>query len=336
MSSVLVQSRLTGNTENRAIALSVVIPVYRGMATIQELCQRLTKVLEQRGLAFEILLIEDCGGDLSWDVILKLASEDSRIHGFRLRRNFGQHNALLLGIRMAQGKLIATMDDDLQHPPEELPKLLEKLGEDCDVVYGAPERQQHGLFRDVASYCTKVTLQKSMGHAAAKSVSAFRVFRTELREAFTSYNSPLVNIDVMLTWATKSFHVVKVNHQRREFGASGYNLFMLIRHGMNMITGFSTIPLTFASFLGLILSASGVLVIFYVFLKYFITGYSVPGFPFLASIIAIFSGSQLLALGIVGEYLARLYQRSMGAPSYTVRETTINRPSHLIPKNEHD
>ncbi|MFT8418021.1 MAG: glycosyltransferase family 2 protein [Acetobacter sp.] len=334
MTSTTPQSLLIRGTESTPIALSVVIPVYRGMATIQELCLRLTKVLEQRQTTFEILLIEDCGGDSSWEVIQSLTKNDQRIRGFRLRRNFGQHNALLLGIRTAQGELIATMDDDLQHPPEELPKLLDQLQGVCDVVYGAPERQQHGLMRDIASQGIKFVLQKSMGHNAAQNVSAFRVFRTELRDAFAGYNSPLVNIDVMLTWATQSFSAVHVNHQPREFGRSGYNVFMLVRHAINMIVGFSTIPLTISSILGFVLSSFGIVVLFYVIIKYIVVGGSVPGFPFLASIIALFSGAQLLALGMVGEYLARLYQRSMGSPSYIVRESTVNSIIDSMPENE--
>ena len=192
--------------------------------------------------ALEILFVEDCGGDHSWDVIKRLSLVDQRVRGLRMSRNYGQHNALLCGIRAARGDVIVTMDDDLQHPPEELPKLLAKLDEGFDVVYGPPQQEQHGLLRDLASQITKLALAEAMGAANARQVSALRVFRTELREAFAGYRSPTVNIDVLLTWASTRFAAVPVGHEPRKFGESGYTAGKLIRHALNMMTGFSTRP----------------------------------------------------------------------------------------------
>ena len=304
------------------IDLSIVVPVYRASATIGELCRRLVEVVEAQGSSFEIVFVEDCGGDDSWQLIQTLAADDQRVRGFRMHRNYGQHNALLAGIRGARGKVIATLDDDLQHPPEELPKLLGKLDGDCDVVYGAPQSQQHSALRGIASQITKTILQRSMGVEAARDMSAFRVFRTELREAFRDFNSPSVNIDVLLTWATSRFAVVRVRHQSRNHGGSGYGAAKLVGHAMNMVTGFTTIPLKLASIIGFLFAAFGLLILAYVVLRYAYSGGSVPGFPFLASIVAIFSGAQLIAIGIIGEYLARMYQGLMGRPAYLLRETT--------------
>ncbi len=134
------------------------------------------------------------------------------------------------------------LDDDLQHPPEELPKLLTKLAEGYDVVYGPPEKEQHGFFRDTASQITKMALQDAMGAETARHVSAFRVFRTELRGAFAEYKSPSVNLDVLLTWATTRFTALPVRHESRKYGESGYTTRKLLLHAMNMMTGFSTMP----------------------------------------------------------------------------------------------
>ena len=304
------------------IDLSIVVPVYRGSATIRELYRRVVEVVQAHGLTFEILFVEDCGGDDSWAIIQTLAAEDRRVRGFRMQRNYGQENALLAGIRAARGQTIATLDDDLQHPPEELPKLLDKLRDDFDVVYGSPQREQHSFLRNVASRITKIALQTSMGVEAARYISSFRVFRTSLRDAFSEYRSSSVSIDVLLIWATDRFAVVRVDHQSRQHGDSGYTAIKLMRHAVNMATGFTTLPLRLASLIGFAFATFGILMLGYVLLEYFIRGNPVPGFPFLASIITLFSGAQLVALGIVGEYLARMYQRSMGKPAYLVRETT--------------
>src|SRR5215510_15440035 len=130
-------------------------------------------------------------------------------------RNFGQHNALLCGIRAAKYEITATLDDDLQNPPEEIPKLLMQLSEGFDVVYGRPEHEQHGILRDAASALTKIALQSAMGAQTARGVSAYRVFRTRLREAFVNYRGPYVSIDVLLTWGTTRFSAIKVRHDSR-------------------------------------------------------------------------------------------------------------------------
>jgi undecaprenyl-phosphate 4-deoxy-4-formamido-L-arabinose transferase len=305
-------------------SLSVVIPVYRAAESLSELHRRLVAVLEDISGGFEILFVEDCGGDHSWEMIKSLAVADSRVRGFKMSRNYGQHNALLCGIRAARGAVIVTMDDDLQHPPEELPKLLAKLEEGYDVVYGPPEREQHGLLRDLASRITKIALQGAMGTETARHVSALRAFRAELREAFADYRSPSVNIDVLLTWATTRFAAVRVRHEPRKYGESGYTPRKLVRHALNMMTGFSIRPLQLASVMGFTFALFGALVLVYVVVRYLAQGGGVPGFPFLASIISLFSGAQLLALGIIGEYLARMHFRTMERPAYTVRERAGN------------
>lgn len=195
-------------------------------------------MLEQCAETFEIILVEDCGGDNAWVVIRALARRDPRVRGFRMRRNYGQHNALLCGIRASRYEFVVTMDDDLQHPPEALPKLLAKLKGGYDVVYAPPEREQHGFLRDMASRITKLALQSAMGVETARKVSAYRAFRAEVRNAFDNYRSPSVNIDVLLTWATTRFASVPVRHDHRQQGESGYTLRRLITHAINMMTGF--------------------------------------------------------------------------------------------------
>jgi undecaprenyl-phosphate 4-deoxy-4-formamido-L-arabinose transferase len=301
--------------------VSVVVPVYRSEGTLRTLYDRLVAVLERESSAFEIVFVEDCGGDGSWHVIENLAASDSRVHGIRFGRNYGQHNALLCGIRAARNEIVVTMDDDLQNPPEEIPKLLDRLAQGFDVVYGAPEREQHGFLRDQASQITKIALQGAMGAQTARHVSAFRAFRTSLRDAFDRYSSPFVSIDVLLTWGTTRFSHLLVRHDPRTVGVSNYTLRKLVTHAMNMMTGFTTIPLQLASLAGFAFSLFGLVILGYVILNFLVRGGAVPGFAFLASIVAIFSGVQLFALGIIGEYLARMHLRTMERPAYLVRES---------------
>ncbi len=309
--------------------ISVIVPVYGSEQTLRPLIERLRPVLEARGAAFEVILVNDASRDGSWGVIRALAAEYPWVVGVHFMRNFGQHNALLAGIRKARCELAVTMDDDLQNPPEEIPQLLSRLDEGFDVVYGAPRAEKHGILRDLASQITKLVLQNAMGVATARKVSAFRAFRTSLRDAFGEYRGPFVNIDVLLTWGTSRFTAVEVRHDRRTVGVSNYTVRKLITHALNMMTGFSTMPLQLASLLGFAFTLFGVGVLGMVLFRYIAVGVVVPGFAFLASIIAIFSGVQLFSLGIIGEYLARMHFRSMERPPYAIRETVGGSgPSH--------
>lgn len=309
------------------MSLSVVVPVYRSQETLRMLHERLVNALSPLTHEFEIVMVEDCGGDDSWQVIESLAAVDPRVRGIRMSRNYGQHNALLCGIRAARHDIIVTLDDDLQNPPEEIHKLLARLDEGFDVVYGTPEREQHGFLRDQASRITKIALQGAMGAETARHVSAFRAFRTRLRDAFANYRSPFVSIDVLLTWGSTRFTHLSVRHEPRQVGASNYTVRKLIVHALNMMTGFSTLPLQLASMIGFVFTLFGLGILVYVLIGYVIRGASVPGFAFLASIVAIFSGAQLFAIGIIGEYLARMHFRSMERPVYVVREATDIRSS---------
>lgn len=298
------------------------VPVYRSAIALPELHSRIVEQFKDYPQGFELIFVEDCGGDDSWQVIQSLAAQDPRVTGHRMSRNYGQHNALLCGIRAARGEVTVTLDDDLQHPPEEIHKLLDNLQAGVDVVYGPPEREQHGFLRDLASQVTKLALQGAMGASNARNVSALRAFKTRLRDAFVQYRSPNVNIDVLLTWGTNQFSAVRVRHDTRKFGESGYTTRKLFRHALNMMTGFSTRPLQLASLLGFSFAAFGVLILIYVLMGWLLRGSSVPGFVFLASMVAIFSGAQLMALGIIGEYLARMHSRTMEQPTYLVSEAT--------------
>jgi len=301
-------------------SLSVVVAVYNSEQTIAPLVTELNRELPRLCDEFEIILVNDGSRDDSWRVAQEVASNDPAVRAINLMRNYGQHNALLAGIRAARHDIVVTMDDDLQHPPREIHKLLSKLSEGFDVVYGVPEQETHNLWRNLASQATKMVLQSAMGADTARNISAFRAFRTGLREAFSTFAGPFVSIDVLLTWATTRFIGVKVVHEPRRVGVSNYTVRKLIVHAINLITGFSVVPLQIASVVGFTFTLFGIFLLLYILIALVVIGRQVPGFAFLGSIIAIFSGAQLFAIGVIGEYLARIHFRTMNRPPYAIRE----------------
>ncbi len=298
---------------------SVIIPVYNGEETIVPLTERLIKVLPDLFGSYEIILVDDCSPDGSWNVVKKLQSDHPEtVRAFHLSRNFGQHNATLCGIRAARYEICITMDDDLQHPPEQLPLLVEEFEKGYDVVYAVPKKLPHSWWRNLGSKMTKIILGKIMG-IPIREIGAWRVFRTSLRDAFADYRSPEVYIDPLLSWGTKNFSHVYVEEDKREIGKSNYSFAKLVKASLLILTGYSTAPLRFASMLGFFFMLFGFAILIYVLAVFFSLG-STPGFPFLASIISIFAGVQLFTLGIIGEYLARVYDRASDRPPYVIRE----------------
>jgi glycosyltransferase involved in cell wall biosynthesis len=298
------------------------VPAYNSELSLPELVRRLEAVLDANATDYELIIVDDGSRDGTWSVIESLARDNRWVRGVHLTRNYGQHNAVLCGVRLARYDVIVTLDDDLQHPPEEIPKLLEKLTDDIDVVYGPPAQETHGLWRDLASRVTKLALQSAMGAPIARKAGPFRVFRTRIREAFAGFDGPYVSMDVLLTWGTTRFTAVGVRHAPRTLGKSNYTFRKLVVHAVNMITGFSVLPLQLSSLIGFFLTLVGVGALLFVLIRFILVGGGVPGFSFLASMIAIFSGAQLFSLGIIGEYLARIHLRSMQHPTYSVREVT--------------
>jgi undecaprenyl-phosphate 4-deoxy-4-formamido-L-arabinose transferase len=304
-------------------SLSIVVPVYNSEGSLPVLLQQLSLLLPTLAPQFEVILVNDASRDGSGAAIDRACEEHDWVVGIHLMRNFGQENAQLCGIRSARFETLVTMDDDLQNPPEEIPRLLAKLAEGFDVVYGFPRRESHGLWRDFASRITKLTLQTAMGIEVANRVSNFRAFRSQLREAFTDYRGAFVSVDVLLSWGTSRFAAIPVSNPPRPIGKSTFTVRKLIIHAMNMVTGFSTLPLQLASLAGFVFAFFGFCLLLFVLARYFIHGEPVAGFPFLASTLSIFSGVQLFAIGIIGEYMARMHFRLLDKPAYVTR--TINR-----------
>jgi len=268
---------------------------------------------------FEVVLVVDGSPDGTADLANKLAAVHPEVRAIELRRNYGQHNALLAGIGRAKHEVVVTMDDDLQHRPDQIPAMLAPLaGGKADLVYGVAREEEHGFWRSAASR----TLKRGLGLAgvhAAEDVSAFRAFWTAQREGFTHIEHPYVSLDVMLSWTTTSISRIAVQMDKRLIGTSSYNLRALVRHAMNTITGYSNVPLRVVAWLGGLCALLGAVLGAVVLWKFVAGETTVAGFTTIAAMVAIFSGAQMLSLGIIGEYIGRLHTRSTGKPTFLVK-----------------
>ncbi|VXC35826.1 glycosyltransferase family 2 protein [Aeromicrobium sp. 9AM] len=300
--------------------LSVVIPCYKSAPMLPELSRRLIEVLGATCEAFEVVLVVDGSPDNTWDVARQLAEQHANVSAIRLSRNYGQHNALLAGIRSARYATLVTMDDDLQHPPEQIPTLLAALTDDVDLTYGVPIVEEHGALRSFASRSVKRVMTLGLGITDASNISAFRIFRTRLRDAFEGLDGPHASIDVALSWATARTTSATVHMDRRAEGQSNYSFRLLVRHAINTMLGYSTLPLRLVGYLGLVCGGLGIILLAVVLWQYFSGTTTVQGFTTVASMVAIFSGAQMVALAIVGEYIARIHSENLGRPTYVISE----------------
>lgn len=314
--------------------ISIVVPVYNSSRTLYRLAHELRYELDRIASQYELILVNDGSHDESWQIISQLTSQFDWVRGIDLMRNYGQHNALLCGIRAARYEYTITMDDDLQNPPNQIPNLVAKLEEGYDLVYGKyDEKQNHGFFRNLTSKISKRFIMRSMGIKGVSEIGPYRAFRTCLRDGFFNYRDPYVCVDVLLSWSTKKIIGIPVVHDKRLDGKSQYNLKKLVATFFNLITGFSVLPLRLICLYGIICVGFGILCILFIFSVWLIEGRLMPGFPFLACLIILFAGAQLLALGVIGEYIARMYLRSMQSPSYVVREDSklsINSEKRMV------
>lgn len=313
--------------QNSRVSVSVVVPVFRSAATLDALVNRIVVALA--GEKFEIILVDDASGDGTWKVAERIATHVPNVKALRLGRNAGQHAALLAGVRAAEKQIVVTIDDDLQNPPEEIPRLVRALDvADVDVVYGVPSSVSQASWRRGSGWLVRRLMRSVLGVDEVSNMSSFRAFRTSLRDAFDSRLGPGVSLDALLAWGTSRFTWLEVQHDERIQGRSNYSLRRLWHFAVDTATGYTTVPLRAASSLGFITAAVGLLLMVIFVLIPFAKGISVEGFPFLASTIILFAGIQLVTLGVIGEYLARMHFRIMNKPEYVVADQIP--PAHRI------
>ncbi len=303
--------------------LSIVIPVYRSADCLEALITSIRDALVPAGSRYEVILVNDCSPDQSWEVIERLCQRHGNIVGIDLRRNFGQDNALLTGIRVARGKHIALMDDDLQHDPKDLPLLVRALEPRFDVVYGDFHKKHHKLWKRLGSWFNGKIAEWVLQKPKNIYLSPYKVFRRELADLICAHHGAEPYIDGLLLQVTSRITHVPVDHRPRYTGQSNYTLYKSIRVWARVAFSFSVKPLRIVTVFGISFSALGLLlavaVILYRLLSPASFGPNTVGWASLAVAVLVFGGIQMIFFGILGEYAGRTYLRVNGQPQAAVR-----------------
>lgn len=299
------------------VSISIVVPVYRSAGMLPELHRRLTEALAQLNEDYEILLVEDCGGDNSWEVIEAISQRDAHVRGIKLSRNFGQHAATICGISKAQGKYIITLDDDLEHPPEAIPQLIAKAREGYALVYGVFRSRTHSTWRNLTSELARRAFNRAIPTLNYEYTS-FRIIESSIAKVLAEFDSPFPFVDGYLSWLTNSYAKVEVPHCQRAEGTSNYNFRKLLIHTINIFVTFSDLPLRMASYIGFIFFLIGMAWLGVILFGKLFGIITVSGFASIMAAIVLFGGIQLLILGVFGEYIGRMNFKSSKKPLFLI------------------
>lgn len=304
--------------------LSFVIPCYRSENTIETVVQEICDTVATRsGIDYEIVLVNDCSPDGVWLVIKRLAANDNHIKGICLAKNFGQHCALMAGYGQATGDYVISLDDDGQTPASESFKLVDKLEEGFDVVYGYYEHSAQHLFRRFGTWVNKKMAEAIIGQPKTLCTTSFFIMRKFIVEEIVRYPHPFAYISGLVFRATKNLGNVEVQHRRRIEGESGYTIAGLIGLWINGFTAFSVKPLRAATFIGLLCALVGFVAGLYVVYQKFLNPEIPVGYTSILATLLFVGGMIMLLLGLIGEYVGRIYISINQSPQYVVRERTF-------------
>jgi glycosyltransferase involved in cell wall biosynthesis len=300
--------------------ISVIIPCYNSEKTLVELVKQIISVLNNNLL--EIILINDASQDNTWFVIQEIVKSQNRVKGINLMKNFGQHSALLCGLNYADGGIVVTMDDDLQNPPEEIIKLINLLESDdtIDAVIGIPKKAKQSFFKRLGSSFLNHAISKILNKPKDLKVSSFRALRRNLVDEMKTNQTTNPAFSSLLLNYTRNVKNVVVQHNKRQFGNSGYGIGKSVKLFLNAVLNYSTLPLKIVSNIGIISSVAGFgLAIFYL-IKYFIGNITVPGWTTIIVLLLFFFGLILFSLGIIGEYLIRIIREVNHTRQYVIKD----------------
>lgn len=300
--------------QKKTPTLSVIIPCYKSPTTLTALLEQIIELSTPLSI-LEVILIFDGPNENPFIKSEQLEIFSGKIKSQTLSKNFGQHNAIYAGILIAEGDLIITLDDDSQHIPGEFTKLIAALTPDIDVVYGVAVAEEHGIIRSCASRTVKKILWLA-GIEHAREISAFRLFRRELITSLGPIKNPFIQLDVLLGWTTSRICSVRVEMKHRSEGKSNYSVSKLMTYAYNLLTGYSVKPLRLVSYAGITSFLFGVLLSAYSIISYFADSKTPSGFTFIATTLSLFSGIQLLSLGMISEYLGRIFALTSGQPTF--------------------
>jgi len=319
--------RNAAEMKRETVQISVVIPLYNEEENLEALHSRLTRVLVDLGMPYEMIFIDDGSKDGSFHILQCLYTRDNHVRVIRLTRNFGQPAAKSAGFDFSKGKIVVTIDADLEHPPEEIPKLIKKIEEGHDVVYGIFPERKHSTFRIAGSGFSKWVLSKIVT-VGRTNISGFAAIRASAIERLNLCGERTRFLSGLLSWTGANVGTVEVEHHYRHAGKSRYGIFKLLGLWFDMIVSFTDLPLRLASIGGFILGAIGLLMALGYLIRYLLYGFGVPGFATTVILLFIFFGFQFLYLGIIGEYLARINTEVRHRPRYIVREALGTYQAH--------
>ncbi len=301
---------------------SVVIPVYNSEQSLREIYRRLADVFDnQIGEPFELILVDDCSSDNSYSIIKQLVKEDDRVKGIQLAVNHGQQKAVLCGMRYVSGDYVITMDDDLQHPPEEIPKLIDAITktDEADVIIGAYESKKHNLIRNFGTWLMNLSNRIIYGKPNRLKLTSFRIMKRFVADNLCGISIAKPIVGPLLLQTTKRIQNVTVKHDQRQYGHSGYTFGKLCRTFFSDVFTNSDLPLKIIGKIGVLsFVASIVLIIFYI-VRYFINKISITGWTSLVVLILFFGGMTLFAMGIIGRYLTNLMLETKKYPACIIR-----------------
>lgn len=297
-------------TKGRAVKLSVVVPVYGGneilvelVRQVEDVARNILKLQDQ----FELLFVDDRGPGGNWEVISKLAATRPHVKGIRLRKNVGQHNAVLTGLRFAVGEVVVIMDDDLQHSPYDIPALYKKIADGYDVCYASFSQRRHALWKIVGSHVNDRVATFLLRKPPGLYLSPFKALSSDVSQEIAKFSGPRVYLDGLILSVTQDICQIEVEHHARLAGEGAYGLGRSISLWMTMATSFSIAPLRMASLLGAVFSFGGLLLAIFLVIQRMGSSAVVSGWTSLMVAFLIISGVQLIALGAIGEYLGRVF-----------------------------
>lgn len=302
--------------------LSFVIPCYRSELSIASVVDEIRSTVASRAdYDYEIILVNDCSPDGVWNVIQKLACEDSKIKGISLAKNFGQHSALMAGYARATGDFVVSLDDDGQTPPSEVFKLVDKINEGYDVVYGYYAHAKEHWFRRLGSYFNKKMAEHIIGQPKTLQTTSFFIVRDFIIKEIVRYPNPFPYIGGLVYRATKNLGNVEIEHRHRLQGKSGYTIAGLISLWINGFTAFSVKPLRVATLMGFFCAIIGLIAGIYIIVQKILFPDILLGYTSLMSALLFIGGMLMLVLGLIGEYIGRIYICINNSPQYVVRES---------------
>ena len=305
---------------------SIVVPVYNSEKTLEELYTRIRDVFDHTMKEnFELILVDDSSRDNSYEVMEKLHKADSRVKIIQMAKNFGQHPALLCGFSFAKGDFIITMDDDLQHRPEEIPKMAAAINErdDVDVIIAKYENRKHNFIRKLGTKISIYATSKMLNKDPNLEITSFRLMRRFIVEAILNTNTHLPQIGNLLVQSSNRIINIPVQHDSRKVGRSNYTFRHLARDLIYGITSNSAFPLILVRDLGIFSFIISILLGLFYLVRYFIYGVSVEGWTTLVLLILAYNGIILLAIGIIGQYLMNILNEAKKMPNYVIRKKDL-------------